>query len=320
MNINNSAHSEQRCLVLGGKGFIGSHLVRRLKDLGYMVRVFDRPANCGDKTVEVENGVEFYKGDFVNSSDLKNALEGVQYVFHLISTTTPKSSNDNPIYDIETNLVGTLKLLEIVKTKKDIKIVFLSSGGTVYGLSNSYPIPETHPTKPICSYGLCKLTIENYLYTYNYLYNIDYVILRASNPYGENQNPKSIQGAVSVFMYKILMNQKIAIWGDGNIARDFIYINDVIDAIEIAMQKKLKHNIFNIGSGVATSLTELIKILCNITGCDPIVEHQPGRGLDVPVNFLDISLARSELDWTPKTPLANGLKKTWDWMRIHYSL
>ena len=231
-----------RCLVLGGKGFIGSHLVHRLKELGYTVRIFDLPENSGDKNIEIKDGVEIHKGDFLNKFDLATALKGVDYVFHLISTTTPKTSNDNPLYDIQTNLVGSLNLLELVK-EMHIKLIFLSSGGTVYGNSDIYPIPEKQKARPICSYGVCKLSIEKYLYAYNHLYGLDYVVLRASNPYGEKQNPKSIQGAVSVFMHKTLENKKITIWGDGNVARDFLYIDDLIDALLMTIQKNINQKI-----------------------------------------------------------------------------
>lgn len=311
---NKFSRSGKRCLVLGGKGFIGGHLAHRLKNMGYMVRIFDRPTRSGDNVIEFENGVELYKGDFVNEANLLSAIEGVDYVFHFISSTTPKTSNDNPLYDIETNLVGTIKLLEILKENSNIRLIFISSGGTVYGVSNKYPIPENHPTKPICAYGVCKLTIENYLYTYNFLYGLDYVVLRVSNPYGERQNPNSIQGAIPVFMKKILENKKITIWGDGSVARDFIYIDDVVDAFVMAMQRDLGHTVFNIGSGVAITLNNLLGIIEGITGRSPIVEYLPGRDLDVPTNFLDISLARSELNWAPKTPLPEGLKKTWSWL------
>ena len=310
---------KKRCLVLGGKGFIGSHLVDRLVDMGFSVRVFDRPADSGDKGVEFKDGVEVYKGDFINESDLSDALEEVDYVFHLISTTTPRTSTDNPVYDIETNLVGTLRLLNFIKKSRNIKLIFVSSGGTVYGIPSFTPIPETHSTQPICSYGVCKLTIENYLNAYNHLYGLDYTVLRVSNPFGERQNPKAIQGAIPVFLLKILENQKISIWGDGSVSRDFIYISDVIDALVLVMEKKLVHKVFNIGSGIATSLNDLIKIMKNVTGYLPEVEYLPARDFDVPVNYLDISQAYSEFGWTPKSSLTEGLKKTWSWLRFEYS-
>lgn len=304
----------KRCLVLGGKGFIGSNLVDRLKSLGNYVRVFDRPKNSGDNIIEVKKGVEYYKGDFVNEKDLEIALEGIDYVFHLICTTTPKTSNDNPEYDVETNLIGTIKLLEIIKRKNSLKIIFISSGGTVYGIVDNYPINEQQATKPICAYGICKLAIENYLHAYHYLHGLNYTVLRVSNPYGKNQNPKSIQGAVSVFMDKILKNRKITIWGNGEIARDFIYIDDVIEAFILAMDSNNDSRIFNIGSGKAITINQLVKEIKIVSGRSPKIEYLPARDLDVPINYLDISLARSELKWMPMTSLNDGLRKTWEWM------
>lgn len=318
MNIINLNSSKKRCLVLGGKGFIGSHLVHRLAGIGFIVRIFDRPAGCADNVIEFENSVEIYKGDFVNESDLAAALDGVDYIFHLVSTTTPKTSNDNPLYDVETNLVGTLKLLDLVRKDKNIRLIFISSGGTVYGIPNVFPIPEEHSTKPICSYGICKLTIENFLYAYNHLYGLDYVVLRVSNPYGERQNPNAIQGAVSVFMLKMLEQKKITIWGDGTVRRDFIYIDDVVDALVMAMRQDLVNRVFNVGSGVALTLNGLVRAMEKITGSSSTVEYLPARGLDVPVNYLDISRAGKEMDWIPKTSLSDGLARTWSWFISEY--
>jgi len=312
--------TEKRCLVLGGHGFIGSHLVERLAKSGYKIRVFDRPLpkkGCEPEVVK-ENDIEFYSGDFTNESDLEEALKGVNYVFHLISTTTPKISNENPVYDIETNVIGTIKLLDIAKGIKDLKLIFVSSGGTVYGEPEMTPILEDHPTNPICSYGISKLAIEKYLYLYGHLYGLDYVVLRVSNPYGEKQNPESAQGAIPVFMLRVLQNKPIHIWGDGNVARDFIYISDVVDALVSAMQANGSNKMFNIGSGVPTSLNELVKVIKNVSGVTTIVEYSPERKLDVPVNCLDISRAVALLGWSPKVSMQDGLKKTWGWLQNNY--
>lgn len=308
------------CLILGGRGFIGSHLTIRLTEMGYRVRIFDRHSVKLDNINGYRDSVEIHEGDLTNGVDLEKALEGVDYVFHFISTTLPKNSNENPIYDIESNVIGTLKLLDFIKLKKNnkIKLIYISSGGTIYGIPLNLPISEDHQTNPLCSYGIGKLMIEKYLYLYKYLYGIDYAVLRVSNPFGERQDPKGIQGVVSVFMYNILKGNKITIWGDGSVIRDYIYIEDVIDAFVSVMELKTNQRIFNIGMGVGITLNDMIKRMSSVSGKSPLVEYLPSRQLDVPINYLDISLARSELHWTPKTALDVGLGKTWAWLKAKY--
>jgi UDP-glucose 4-epimerase len=176
-----------RALLLGGSGFLGSHLLEALLADGYDVRVFDRirkPTGVGRPP-----GVEVCEGDFGNYSDLAAALEGREVVFHLIATTVPKTSNDDPAHDLETNLVATVRLLDIARRNKVKKIVFASSGGTIYGVPATVPIPEHHETRPICSYGIHKLAIEHYLHLYHRLHDLDYCVLRVSNAFGERQRP-----------------------------------------------------------------------------------------------------------------------------------
>lgn len=312
--IERPAGHKRLCLVLGGRGFIGSHLADRLVEEGYPVRIFDRPASSNENIKELTGRVEIYEGDFQNEKDLAGALDGVGYVFHLISTTLPKKSNEDPIYDIESNVVGTLRMLDHIKDNKEIKIIFVSSGGTVYGMPQKLPIDEDHPTSPLCSYGIGKLTIERYLYLYKHLHGLDYTVLRAANPYGERQNPLGAQGVVPIFMSKMQAAEKITLWGDGEVVRDFIYIDDFIDALIMAMDVVTKDRIFNIGSGAGTSLNDLIKEIESLTGISSNVEYLPSRDTDVPVNYLDISRARNQLGWRPKTPFIEGLKNTWQWL------
>ena len=161
-------------LIIGGGGFIGSHLADELLRAGHSVRIFDRPNLKRYREFLPDESCEWIDGDYANQEDLKRVIPGSDVVIHLVSTTLPKSSNDNPIYDVETNLVGTLRLLEISRSSGVKKILFISSGGTVYGVPESVPISESHPTNPICSYGICKLTIEKYLRLFNQLHGLDY--------------------------------------------------------------------------------------------------------------------------------------------------
>jgi len=303
------------CLVLGGAGFIGSHIVDTLLVLGHKVRVFDRPRIDTGNLSEAMAHIEFISGDFTNTVDITNALEGIDIVIHLVSTTIPTSSNEAPVYDVETNIAGTVRLLELAKDMGVRKIIFASSGGTVYGEPLSLPIPETHPNNPTCSYGITKLAIEKYLYLFHHLHGLDYSILRISNPYGERQNPNGGLGAVTVFIWKVMHGEPITIWGNGEVARDYFYISDLTDGFVKLVENQSPSKIYNIGSGTASSLNEILYVIQAVTGKKAMVNYTPARALDVPVNYLDISRAKRELVWAPSITLEQGIEKTYSWLQ-----
>lgn len=304
-----------RCLILGGAGFIGANVARSLVEQGDAVRIFDRPNVDLSNIADVSEHIEFIGGDFTNPKDLNEALSGIDVVLHLIGTTLPATSVANPVYDIETNVVGTIKLLELCCQKKTQKIIFPSSGGTIYGRPQTLPIPETHPTNPVCSYGISKLAIEKYLRLFNELYGLKYTILRIANPYGRYQNQFGQLGAVNVFLWKTITGQPIVIWGDGTIARDYFHIDDLVGAFLLAIKKPTNSHIFNIGSGKAHTLNEVISSISEITGIKPVIEYTAGRKFDIPSNYLDISRAEIELGWRPSVDLDKGLVLTWEWMK-----
>lgn len=306
-------------LILGGAGFIGSHLTDALLKLGHHVRVFDRLNVNTSNLTDALPHIELITGNFLNGSDISYALEDIELVVHLISTTLPKSSNDNPAYDVESNVVGTLKLLDLSCRHGVKKVIFISSGGTVYGPSVACPIAETDATDPVCSYGISKLAIEKYLHLFHYTHDLDYVVLRVANPFGERQNPRSGQGVIAAFLWKFLHEEPISIWGDGTIARDYIYISDLVSAILAAIEKETCSKLFNIGSGVPRSLNELLSIMQGVTGRTPVIQYSPGRKLDVPINFLDITRARDEFSWQPLISLEDGIARTWTWLQCHKS-
>ena len=303
-------------LVLGGRGFIGSHLVDLLLDLGSDVRSFDRPYPLGatDRHEPVDR-LEQLQGDFTNSSDVSQALSGCDYCFHLVSTTLPQGSNADPVYDVESNLVSSLRLMEHAVHHRIKKLVFVSSGGTVYGIPNAAPIAEGHPTQPICSYGITKLAIEKYLGLHKLLHDLDYKVLRLSNPFGERQRTESSQGAVAVFLGKALRDERIEIWGDGSVVRDYIYISDVVRAIAAAALSQTPETTFNIGSGRGISLNEILGTMESILGVPIRRGYSAPRPFDVPVNVLDITLAKSKLGWAPTVAFEAGLKMMIDAQR-----
>jgi UDP-glucose 4-epimerase len=235
-------------------------------------------------------------------------------VLHLVSSTLPKSSNDDPVHDVQSNLVATLRLLEAMVARSVRKIVFISSGGTVYGNPIYLPIDEMHPTNPQVSYGITKLAIEKYLLMFETIHGIKANILRVANPFGERQRSETAQGAVGVFLYRALRQQPIEIWGDGSVTRDYICIDDVADAFARAVQYSGPKSVFNIGSGVGTRLNELIEIIEEVLGKSVARRYLPARPFDVPTSVLSIALARAELKWAPQVPLRDGIARTAKWL------
>jgi len=308
----------KRCVVLGGRGFIGLHLVDALLARGDDVRCFDLPNKVPMmKRYLCDPHFESYSGDLVSENDLTEALLGCDVCYHLISTTLPKSSNADPIFDIDTNLLGTVRLLTIAVKCGVGKVIFVSSGGRVYGEPTQLPILETHSTDPICFYGITKLAIEKYLRLFQHLYGLDYTVLRIANPFGERQRTQASQGVVAVFMGKVLRGEPVEIWGDGSVVRDYIYIADVINALLVSSDYSGSEHVFNIGSGRGHSLNEVLDAIEKITGLVAIRCNTPSRVFDVPASVLSIERARYALGWSPQVNFDDGLRRFFEWIKGH---
>jgi UDP-glucose 4-epimerase len=296
-------------LILGGLGFIGSALGRELIRRGHAIRIYD----LGDFHPLRHQGLEaaeLIKGDFLDSESLTPALRGCDYVFHLIGTTLPGSAADNPTYDVETNVLGTLRLLELLRRAPPRRLVFASSGGTVYGSAQMLPIPEHHPTEPRTPYGVTKLMIEKYLSVYRLLHGLPFRVYRFSNPYGPGQRQKQ-QGVITTFLRCLRDRQTLQIWGDGSVVRDYLYIEDLARAVADSFELSASPNTFNCGSGQGTSLREIVTLLEQATGRKPAVEYTPGRSIDVPANVLDITALTELCSWRPQVSLPEGIQRTW---------
>lgn len=304
-----------KCVIFGGGGFIGSAIADRLLFDGYSVRIFERPRVEHYRNFKTSEQMEWVTGDFLSAHDVGRAVEGADVVLHLVSTTLPKKSNDDPIYDVQSNVVGTLQMLNAMVSCKVSKIIFISSGGTVYGIPKCLPIDEKHSTDPVVSYGITKLTIEKYLHLYECMHGIKTITLRVSNPYGERQRVETAQGAVGVFLHRALTGQPIEIWGDGSVSRDYLHISDVAEAFIKAVDYSGKNSVFNVSSGLGTTLNELIDMLEKILGKHIERRYLAARSFDVPVNILSNDLARTELYWSPVTTMQHGLARTAEWMK-----
>lgn len=293
---------------------MGSHLAEELLAAGYVVRVFDRPNRDRRNLASIARRIEIMEGDFLNESEVQTAVPGSDFVFHLVGTTLPASSNSNPVYDVESNLIGSLRLLDLCRQHAIKKVIFASSGGTVYGIPRRSPIDESHPTDPICSYGISKLAIEKYLNLYRHLHGVDFTVLRISNPYGERQRLDASQGVIAVFLGCLAQHQRLHVWGDGSVVRDFIYVRDVVQAMRLAMEHQGPQKIFNVSGKHGTSVSELIRVLLKVTGESPEIVREAERLFDVPENILDNTAARTLLNWEPQVGLEEGIRRTWEWV------
>jgi UDP-glucose 4-epimerase len=297
-------------LILGAAGFIGTNLVKKLKDR-YKITAYDRNKPALERLYKLANGkINIKVGNLLYSSDLNDILQGQDIIYHLISTTVPATSNKNISQELCDNVEAMAKFLDICIAHKVEKIVFLSSGGTVYGVQNSFPIREGAGEYPISSYGTQKLMNEKLIYLYHHIYGLDYRIIRLSNPYGPYQNPNGVQGVVTKTIYKALKGENIDVFGNGSVVRDYIYIDDAIDAIIKIAEGNIKEPLFNVGCGRGTSLTELFQLIEKNLGIPLRLSYLPNREVDVPVNYLDIGRYESYFGEMNRTGWEDGIRKT----------
>lgn len=300
-----------KVLVLGGNGFIGSNLVERLVTEGHRVRVYDRSPS---RLHVLDQKVEYQNGSFSDITSISQVLHDIDIVFHLISGSIPSTSNLSPADDVRDNLVDTIGLLECMRKIGVTRIVYMSSGGTIYGDSSKDLINEEHSLNPNCSYGIVKLAVEKYLEMYQRLYDFDPVILRVSNPYGPWQSKVGVHGLIGTLLSKVISNEQIEIWGDGEVVRDYIYISDVIEACINVIGSK-STGIFNIGSGAGHSVNEVLKMVAEVTQSKLDVKYSKRRDLDVKKVVLDISKAKKMLNWAPRIAIKDGIKTQNDWLQ-----
>jgi UDP-glucose 4-epimerase len=307
----------KKCLVIGGDGFLGSHLVDDLLARGYEVRVFDHFRKGRVKNLKHLKGkVEFYKGDFLNKWHLSRALKGIEYVFHFVSLSTPASTADNPHEEIRLNLEGTLQLLDLCVKHGVKKVVYPSSGGAVYGDTLDEVASETTQLRPVSPYAVTKVTIEEYLHFYKRQHDLDFVIYRIANPYGERQSPEGIQGAIPIFIKHMIKREPLHIYG--NTVRDYVYVKDATGFIAENFIENQKNTTYNIGSGRGVALFELVLMLSKTTQSMPRMYRRDRRPFDVQKVVLDISRANEEFGFYPITSLEVGLEKTYAYLKEKY--
>lgn len=311
---------KNRILILGAAGFIGTNLTLRLLGQKAPLILFDRPGSVYAKPVQeaIDGGLaQAVYGSFSNPGEggwqaLLPRLCQVDTVYHLISTTCPTNSNRDVAAEMEDNLIATVRFLDACVWAGVKKVVFLSSGGTVYGREHRGVCSEEKEAFPISSYGVQKLAIEKMLYLYHEMYGLDYRIVRLSNPYGPYQRPNGVQGVVTTFTWKALKGQPIEIYGDGSVIRDYIYIDDAVEGILRIAAGKTQHRLYNLGRGEGRSVSDVVEAITKVLGQRPEVIYRPGRPVDVPVNVLDIGRFRQDFGPFEPVSLQTGIRRLVD--------
>ena len=302
-----------RILVTGGAGFIGSNVVDALVKDGHEVTVLDNLSTGKEENINPE--VKFYNIDLLD-------IESLEFVFrefkpdvvnHHAAQIDVRKSVEDPAFDAETNIIGSINLFELSINFEVKRIIFSSTGGALYGEPEALPASEDTPIEPLSAYGVAKYCVENYLNYFKRLYGIERVILRYANVYGPRQDPLGEAGVVAIFTGKILKGEKPVIYGDGAQTRDYIYVEDVVEANVLALNGK--EGVYNIGTGKETSINELIEIFSKVLGREIKLEYAPPRKGEIRRISLDGEKAKKELSFVPKYSLEEGLKKTIEWYR-----
>ncbi|MCM8804162.1 MAG: NAD-dependent epimerase/dehydratase family protein [Candidatus Omnitrophica bacterium] len=301
-----------KILVTGGCGFIGSHTVDRLIEEKNQVIVID---NLSTGFIEnLNKKAIFYNVDIQEKEKLSDIFKNYSfdYVFHFAGQINVRKGEKDPIFDINVNVIGIVNLLEELKKNPPKKIIFSSTGGVMYGLTDIFPTPESVEPFPICIYGISKLTCEKLLYAYSKNYGINFVSLRYGNVYGPRQNYLSEAGVISIFISRVIEGKECIIFGDGEQTRDFIYIEDVVDANILFMENDI-NGIFNIGTGIETSVNRVFDIINENIGKDCKKVYRKAKKGELKRSCISIEKVKRYTGWSPKYKIEEGIKKTIEW-------
>ncbi|WP_249900985.1 NAD-dependent epimerase/dehydratase family protein [Paenibacillus sp. PK3_47] len=295
----------KKYVILGGSGFIGRKLVSRLSKDNYVL-VAD--LTCSPEYEGMKN-VSFVKFNFTEEESFAPLLDETDTIVHLVSTLFAKDGTDNLASEVSANVISTIRLLEdMVGTKTNL--LFLSSGGTVYGEGGELPAVEDDPKHSFCGYALTKTMIEDTLELYKNQHGLRYRTVRLSNPYGFMSNSNRMQGLIPILVDRVMQGEPVTIWGDGENIRDYIFIDDVLDALEAILNYEGDENIFNVGSGIGYSIHEILSFVINMLKPElpPAIQYSPSRKCDVIKNILNIEKVTACTGWKPKTGIEEGIE------------
>ncbi len=301
-----------RILVTGGAGFIGSNVADRFVALGHEVAVFDNLSSGLREQVPAK--ARFYEGDLVDTAAVGAVVAEFQpdVVDHHAAQIDVRASVSDPAFDARVNVLGSIALLQACTANGTKKIIYASTGGALYGEGRQLPATEEHPVNPESPYGASKHAVEHYLYLWRLLHGLDYTVLRYPNVFGPRQSPLGEAGVNAIFIGRMLRGQAPHVFGDGTAVRDYVYVDDVVDANVLSLSAGGGETI-NLGSGVPTSVNDIVRELRAITGFSGEAVHLPARAGEVQRIYLDATRARDVLGWQPKVTFAEGLRRTVDW-------
>jgi UDP-glucose 4-epimerase len=306
----------KKVLVTGGAGFIGSNLIKRLIESGNSVTVLDNFLSGYRRNLDRFTSLQIIDGDVRDKNVVERAIKGAEVVFHLAASVGNKRSIDQPMMDAEINVLGTLQVLEAARKEGVRKIVVSSSAG-IFGELKTMPISEEHPVEPDSPYGCTKLCEEKLCLAYSRLYNIEAVCLRYFNVFGPNQRFDAYGNVIPIFVFRMLRGEPIIIFGDGEQTRDFVHVDDVVQANIKAADVTGLSGAFNIGSGTRITINHLTEIIKSSYNKPVDILYAPERNGDVRHSLADISLAMDKFNYAPKIDLADGIKEYVAWASQH---
>ncbi|TFC55940.1 NAD-dependent epimerase/dehydratase family protein [Cryobacterium sp. TMT2-15-1] len=304
-----------KTVVIGANGFIGSHLVDSLAAAGHDVTAFDR-FSSQNPTFDAP-GVRVLQGEFLSRSDLEGAVDGQDYVFHFLSTTSPATAESDPTLDIRTNVAQSVELLESAATAGIKRFYFASTGGAIYGPQGKAEYSEIDRALPISPYGIGKLSIEHYLHYFKTKHGLDSTALRISNPYGTRQKPNKKQGLIPIALRQISMGRPVIRLGNGSMVRDYVYVEDLVRMVTPMVGVDTEFDLYNLGSGIGYSVTDIIDSLRRVTGIDFAIEERPAPPTFVDRVVLDTERYGLEFGTTDMTELDEGVRLTYEEIREH---
>lgn len=313
-----------KILITGAAGFIGTNLILRLSAEGHQILAMDdQDAFFSHLRAANPDRTTFCVRPFQRDTVFDDVLEGQDIVFHLANTSPPDhmhAPGTNIAEELSDSVISTSRLLDACVRHGIRNVVFVSSGGAVYGKDATCPIPENEPLMPVNSNGIQKASIEHLLYLYQYLHDLHYKVVRLANPYGPYQRPNGILGALTTFTDRILRDKEIVVYGDGSVIRDFIFIDDAVSAmINVAMNES-KHSVYNIGSGEGVSIRDIIARAEAVLGRKARVSFTPSRKTDIPVNYLDVSRYEAEFGKLPSVSMDKGIALTAAFLGRYYGI
>lgn len=301
-----------RCCIIGGSGFIGSYVTRLLVESGRDVVVLDR--NPKPNHVLLAK-VEYLAGDYGDRTLLRKLLASTDEVIDLAYSTVPKTSFEDPVYDILSNLPQSVGLLQEAVRARLRKLILVSSGGTVYGIAHTLPIREDHPTNPISPYGITKLTMEKYAGMFSFSIGLPVTVVRPGNAYGAGQAAFAGQGFIATTLESIIHRKPIDVFGNPGTVRDYLHVSDIAQGIIAALNAGEPGQVYNIGSGIGRNNMDVLNEIrphAQSAGYEIDVNILPYRKFDVPANILDSQKLQRVSNWRPQIPFAQGIELTWE--------